>query len=439
MFELVIITVFIIGLKCCISTGVSVIYALVFGLFLFSFYAKRKGFSVKEIIMMLIAGGKKVKNILLVFICIGCLTAVWRISGTIPYIVYYSADFIIPDIFVFCAFALCCVLSYLTGSSFATAGTVRTICMMLGNASGILQIPLGGAIMSGCFFGDRCSPMSSSALLVAEVTRTDIYDNIKTMFKTAMLPFLITCGLYLFFRYDSLGTFENQSLDVFSKSFEMNGVCLIPALVTIVLCTCKVEVKKTMIISVITGIFICMCVQKLPLIYIVKTMFFGFHPTGNAELSRLLEGGGVFSMINVACIVCLSSCLSGIFEKTGLLNSIEGQLKKLSHCITKEGTFLITSILTCMLACNQSLAVILTNELSQSYVKDEKKRASWLENTAIVIAPLIPWSIASAVPLSILGVPVQSLLYAWYLYLLPIFLLFSGVISVISNPKKKGL
>lgn len=439
MLELIVIAIFIIGLISCISMSLSVIYALLFGVILFSSYAKMKGFSIKEILAMLIAGMKKVKNILLVFVCIGCLTAIWRICGTIPYIVYYSADFIIPDVFVFCSFALCCILSYLTGSSFATAGTVGTICMMLGNASGIPQIPLGGAIMSGCYFGDRCSPMSSSALLVAEVTGTNIYDNIKTMFKTAMIPFIVSCGLYLLLRYDSLGIMQEQSLEIFRKSFEMHWICLIPALLTIVLCACKVEVKKTMIVSVVVGILICLGIQKLSLNYIIKTMLFGFHPIGNEELSILMEGGGIASMLNVACIVCLSSCFSGIFEKTGLLNPIENKLTKLSHWITKEGTFLLTAILTCMLSCNQSLAAILTNELSRSYEPDESTRASWLENTVIVIAPLIPWSVASAVPLAILGVPVSSLLYACYLYLLPIFLLFSGMVSAISTRNNKNI
>lgn len=305
--------------------------------------------------------------------------------------------------------------------------------MMLGNASGIPQIPLGGAIMSGCYFGDRCSPMSSSALLVAEITGTNIYENIKTMFKTATIPFIISSGLYLLLRYDSLGILQNHSLEIFEKSFVLHWTCLIPALVTIILCTCKVDVKKTMMISMAAGILVCLGVQKVSLGYIIKTMLFGFHPAGNEELAILLEGGGISSMINVACIVSLSSCFSGIFEKTGLLNPMEKKLKNLSHWITKEGTILLTAILTCMLSCNQSLAAILTNELSQSYEPDEKIRASWLENTVIVIAPLIPWSVASAVPLAILGAPVSSLLYAWYLYLLPMFLLVSGVVSALSK------
>lgn len=437
MLELSVIFIFIIGLVLCLGTGHSIIYALVFGVFLFGSYAKLKGFSLREISRMLLRGPKKVKNILMVFVCIGCLTAVWRICGTIPYIVYYSAGLIQPGIFIFCAFALCSLLSYLTGSSFATAGTVGTICIMLGNASGIPQIPLGGAIMSGIYWGDRCSPMSSSALLVAEVTETNIYDNIKTMFKTGLVPLAISCVLYLLLRYDSAELAQSNSLEVFKNSFELHWVCLIPALITLILCSIKIEVKKTMLVSVAAGIAISLLLQKLSLVYILKSLLFGFHPVDNPELAVLLEGGGIFSMVNVACIVCLSSCFSGIFEETGLLSGIDRVLVKLSKLITKEGTYLLTAIVACMIACNQSLATILTNDLSRAYQPDNKKRAAWMENTVIVIAPLIPWNIAGAVPIAILGVPDSSLFFAWYLYLLPALLLFNGIVSALKEKKQE--
>jgi len=437
MFELAVILIFIVGLVLCLGTGQSIIYALIFGVFLFGTYAKLKGFSMKEIARMLLKGPKKVKNILMVFVCIGCLTAVWRICGTIPYIVYYSAGLIQPGIFIFCAFALCSLLSYLTGSSFATAGTVGTICIMLGNASGIPQIPLGGAIMSGIYWGDRCSPMSSSALLVAEVTETNIYDNIKTMFKTGLVPLVISCALYLLLRYDSTELAQSNSLEVFKNSFELHWVCLIPALITLILCSFKIDVKKTMLISVASGILISLLLQKLSLAYILKALLFGFHPENNPELSALLEGGGILSMVNVACIVCLSACFSGVFEETGLLNGIDNMLVKLSRVITIEGTYILTAIVTCMIACNQSLATILTNDLSRGYQPDNIKRAAWMENTVIVIAPLIPWNIAGAVPIAILGLPDSSLFFAWYLYLLPALLLFNGIVSALKEKRQE--
>ncbi len=36
---------------------------------------------------------------------------------------------------------------------------------------------VGGAVLSGSFVGDRCSPLSSTANLVATLTHTHVFDN----------------------------------------------------------------------------------------------------------------------------------------------------------------------------------------------------------------------------------------------------------------------
>lgn len=48
-------------------------------------------------------------------------------------------------------------------------------------------------------------------------------------------------------------------------------------------------------------------------------------------------------------------------------------------------------------------------------------QATDLENSVVVLAPLVPWSIAGAVPLASAGAPEQSLLAACYLYLIPLY------------------
>jgi len=44
-----------------------------------------------------------------------------------------------------------------------------------------------------------------------------------------------------------------------------------------------------------------------------------------------------------------------------------------------------------------------------------------MENSVITIAGLVPWCIASSVPLRMLGCDIRSLPLAAYLYLLPLF------------------
>ena len=84
----------------CIIFDFSILYALVAGLVLFLLYGKKKGFKWNELGKMALSGVKKVKNVLISFLFIGILTALWRDAGTIPTIVCYAANVIKPSVFL---------------------------------------------------------------------------------------------------------------------------------------------------------------------------------------------------------------------------------------------------------------------------------------------------------------------------------------------------
>ena len=120
-------------------------------------------------------------------------------------------------------------------------------------------------------------------------------------------------------------------------------------------------------------------------------------------------------------IVCISSSFSGMFEGTGFLDHIQKRIIILSDYLSPFGTILLVSILSATISCNQSLAIMLTNQLCHPLENDRAQFASDLENTAVVTAPLIPWSIADAVPLVTVGAPTLSILTAFYLFLVPLW------------------
>ena len=91
--EIVILLSFCAGLTVCVLLGRSILYALLFGLLLFFLYGKRKGFSLGELARTALSGVRTIRKILLVFLLIGALTAVWRASGTIPLIVCSAITF----------------------------------------------------------------------------------------------------------------------------------------------------------------------------------------------------------------------------------------------------------------------------------------------------------------------------------------------------------
>ena len=101
MLELIVLGAFSAALLLCAALGISVLYALIFGYILFAGYAFKKHYTAAEIAQMSLQGINTVNNILIVFMLIGMLTAVWRAAGTIPLLVTFSAGLIVPSAFSF--------------------------------------------------------------------------------------------------------------------------------------------------------------------------------------------------------------------------------------------------------------------------------------------------------------------------------------------------
>lgn len=421
MLEISVLSLFAVSLVLCICFDISILIALVFGFFLFFGYGLVKKHSVKAMAEMAFSGVKTVKNILITFLLIGIITAIWRVCGTIPYIVYHATKVCTPGAMVLVTFLLCCVISSLTGTAFGTAATMGVICTTMAGSMGIPILYSGGAVLAGSFFGDRCSPMSTSALLVSTLTKTDLYRNIANMVKTSLVPFGITCIVYAF-----LGRGAGSDCDVsevqnlFAGTFVLHPGTLIPAAVIVVLSCLKVNVKITMSLSILCGMAVAILVQDAAIPDLLHMALWGYNPE-NPQVAALLSGGGIQSMVKVFCIVCLSSCYSGMFNGTGLLEGFRGGLNALSERILPFGSILLTSILTVMVSCNQALGIMLTHQLCADTEPDPETLAVHMENTVVVIAPLIPWSIAGAVPLATVGAPTACILTACYLYLLPVW------------------
>ena len=421
MVEISVLFLFALALVFCIGYDISILIALIFGFFLFFGYGLFKKHTAREMAAMAFSGIKTVKNILITFVLIGIITAMWRVCGTIPYIVYHATSVCSPKGMVLICFLLCCLISVLTGTAFGTAATMGVICVTMATSMGVPVLYSGGAVLAGSFFGDRCSPMSTSALLVSTLTKTDLYRNIGRMVKTSLVPFLITCVFYAFLGIDSGTDYDVTEIQsLFANSFRLHPAALIPAAVIIVFSCFRVNVKITMSISILCGMVIAFFIQGASFGELCHIAIWGYKPEDPA-VAALLSGGGIQSMVKVFCIVCLSSCYSGMFRGTGLLEGFHSGLNRLSAKILPFGSILVTSILTVMISCNQALAIMLTHQLCMDTEPDPETMASHLENTVVVIAPLIPWSIAGAVPLATVGAPTACILTACYLYLLPVW------------------
>ena len=279
---------------------------------------------------------------------------------------------------------------------------------------------------SGVYFGDRCSPVSTSALLVADLTGTDLFGNIRQMLRTSLVPFALAAGLYLLFGLSSPAA--GQAADIaplFALEFRLGPLPLIPAALILVLSALRVRVKAAMLASIAAAAVLCLVYQDAAPLTLLKDAVLGFSAQ-SPELATMIDGGGIVSMLQVGAIVCLSSSYSGIFQRTGLLEPIRRRIEAWGAVLSPYAAVLVTSVLASAIACNQTLSIMLTHQLCGGLEKSREKLAIYLENSAVVVAPLIPWSIAGGVPLASAGAPAPSLLTAFFLFLLPLWQLVTA-------------
>ena len=257
---------------------------------------------------------------------------------------------------------------------------------------------------------------------VSALTETNIYHNVRGMFKTGAVPFLATSALFVLLARSGEGGVDTSVTQVFAEAFRLHWTALIPAVLMLTLAVCRVNVRIALLVSVIAGIAVSVLLQGMPIGRVLWSMLAGYRADGNELLSSLLDGGGIRAMLRIIAVPTLSSSFSGIFAGTGLLDGLKSLAERAAKRITAFGATLLVSIFANVACCNQTLATILTEQICHRMDPDRERFALTLENTSIVIAPLIPWSIAGSAPLLSAGAPIgSSIALSFYLYLIPLW------------------
>ena len=246
------------------------------------------------------------------------------------------------------------------------------------------------------------------------------------MLRTALVPFVLTSLIYgaVGFALAEDGSVPDLT-EIFSAEFCLSYVTVLPAAILLLLALGRVNVKYAMTASICAAIPVCLFVQETAWTELPSVIVWGYA-SDDARIAPMLSGGGIVSMLTVAAIVCISSAYSGIFRQTGLLDGIKTAVLRLAERTTPFAAACITSVITGMVACNQTLAIMLTDQLCRDAEPDSSRFAITLEDTAVVTSPLIPWSIAAAVPLTSVGAPLGAVVFACFLYLLPLWRCFTA-------------
>lgn len=383
-------------------------------------------------------GGKICISPTVIMMLVGVLIASWIASGTVPTIIYWGLKLINPSFFLVTASVLCAIVAIAIGSSWSTAGTVGVALMGIGMGLGVNPAMTAGAILSGSYLGDKMSPMSDTTNLAPAVAEADLFDHIRSMMYTTGPAFVISLVIYaiLGMRYNS-GSVNNATVDAIlnaiQSNFNMNPLVFLPPVVVIVMAVKKCPSIPTLVVSAVVASAIAVVIQGVGFAEILGILKNGFSiQTNFAEFDRLVNRGGLGSMLDTAALGLLGMLYGAIMDKTGMLTTILSHMKKLTNSVGSLITVVIlANIILLATTASQTLAIVVGGRM---FISEFRKKnllpqvlSRTLEDSGTIISPLIPWSLCGVYMAETLDVSTISYLpFAFFCWLCPVIAIIYG-------------
>ncbi len=390
---------------------------------------------------------------ILILLLVGALASIWLLSGTVPILVYYGVKLLSPSVFLVAACIVCAITSVVSGSSWSTAATIGVAMVGVGRALEIPDGMIGGAIISGSYFGDKISPLSDTTNLAAGVTETDLFVHIKYLFYTTGPSFLITLVIFAFLGAnigESNGNVDvSTTLSVIESTFNLSAWLLLPPVIVLGLLVKKVEAIPALFVGVVVGaLFVLLFQQELltnmassgdPIQFyrlVMGTLFGGISiETGDAALNDLFSSSGMYGMLKTIWLILAAMSFGGVLEATGMLARILESVKSLAtsffSLVACTG---VTCLVTNVSTSDQYISVAIPGRMFAELYKDmgyaSENLSRTLEDTGTVTSVLIPWNTCGIYHADVLGIatfdyiaycffnllsPIMTLLFAYFL------------------------
>ena len=369
---------------------------------------------------------------LILLLFIGALAGTWLVSGIIPAMIYYGLDLLNPSIFLVASCIICAIVSLATGSSWSTIATVGIALLGIGKALGISEAIIGGAVISGAYFGDKISPMSDTTNLAPAMAGTDLFTHIRYMLYTTIPSITITLLIFLFIglRHSSNVAIEDAaSIQAELDSiFNINGWLFLVPIAVIIMIVRKVPAIPALVAGVLLAALFAVIFQP-GLIHDLGNGLTGVEayytvlidamtvdtsiPAQDPMLADLLSAGGMSGMLNTVWLIVCAMTFGGVMESVGFLSTLSAALIKQAKSTT---ALVSTTVGTCLTlnvtASDQYLAIVVPGRM---YADVFKKRglapqvlSRTLEDSGTVTSVLIPWNTCGATQAAILGVATLS-------------------------------
>ena len=398
-----------------------------------AFIAWRVGLSWDDMIEGVSEKIAKAMPAILILIAVGIVVGTWMLSGTIPMLIYYGIQIVNPKFFFVTAFIICAILSTCTGTSWGSCATIGVVLIVIAQGLGIPLPITAAAVVGGSYFGDKMSPLSDTTNLAPLAAGANIFDHIRHMFYTTIPASLATLAIYavLGFRTNAevitgTETIEGM-LDNISSIFNLNVVVLfIPVIIILIGSITRKPTIPVMLLSSLSAGIIAVVFQGFTIQDFLNVTVNGFSLELVAargidtsqilpEISKLLNRGGISSMMETIRMILCAFSFAGIITKSGCLDVILQKL--LEYVKNRAGLIISTMASTILMAITTGsdfLTILIPGELfADAYKKmglASRNLSRTLEDCGTCVVALIPWSAAGAYCAGVLGVPVLEYL-----------------------------
>lgn len=421
------------------------ILATVYG----AFIAKKAGVTWDEMLEGMVDKIAKSMPATLILITVGILIGTWMFSGTIPMMIYYGIKIISPKYIIVTAFIVTAIISVFTGTSWGSVGTIGVAVIGIATALGVSLPVTAGAIVAGAYFGDKLSPLSDTTNLAPIAAGSELYDHIKHMLYTTVPAFVISLIIYTILGLNSsTGNYVspekvNLMLSTLGSMFNWNILLLVPVIIILYGSIARKPTIPIMITSSLIASLLGIFYQGFSLKDSFVSIVNGFDVSMVAkagfdsknvipEIIKLLNRGGMNSMMGTVLIAFCSFAFAGTISKAGCLDII---LNKILKSVKTTGGLITSTVLSCIIMAivtgSSYLSILIPGELFRDAYKQRglaaKNLSRTLEDSGTVIVPLVPWSMAGVYMSSTLGVEVIKYApWAFLCYLGFVFALLYG-------------
>lgn len=374
------------------------------------------GFTWKDIISGMLDSIARATEALLIIMIVGMLIGSWVMCGTMPAMVYYGLAIIKPQAFLAIGVTLVFIVGLATGSSWTASGTVGVALMGIATGLGIYEPLAAGMVISGAYMGDKWSPLSDSTNIAAATAETPLYSHVRAMMVTTFPTFIIAFILYAIVgvktgggSYDPHMVKEIQ--EAIFNEFYISWWIICPTLVVIFAAVKKIPAIPSLLAAAGFGALISLFVQHRSIADVIMSFHYGYETeTGIYIVDKLLNRGGVDSMMWTISLILFALSFGGILDKCGFIQTLLGGLvAKIKSNAALVAATMVTGIICDFVLTDQYLSIIVPGRMYMKAYDDRNLDRSFLsrtlEDAGTLWSPMVPWNGCGAYQAATLGVP----------------------------------